>query len=90
MERRKISITLPENIVADIDSLTPEFNGSRSHAIESIIRLYLSERRRIEQKKHLIKGYAAMADINLAIAEESFDSDQAAQDAYEHFLTRCE
>lgn len=90
MERKKISITLPENILADIDSLTPEFNGSRSFAIESIIRLYLSERRRIEQKKDLMKGYAAMADINLSIAEECFDSDQATQDAYEHYLTRCD
>jgi CopG family transcriptional regulator/antitoxin EndoAI len=90
MEHKRISITLPEDILADIDSLSSEFNGSRSLAIESIIRLYLSERRRIEQKKNLMKGYAAMAEINLSIAEECFNSDQATQDAYEHFLMGCE
>lgn len=90
MEYKKISIILPEDILADLDSLTSEFNDSRSFAIESVIRLYLSERRRIEQKKDLMKGYAAMADINLSIAEECFYSDQATQDAYEHYLMGCE
>lgn len=90
MEYKRISVSLPEDVLEDIDSLKSEFNNSRSFAVESIIRLYLSERRRIEQKKDLMKGYAAMADINLSIAEDFFASDQATQDAYEHYLMGCE
>ncbi len=90
MEQRTISITLSDDVLTDLDRLTSEFNNSRSFAVESIVRLYIAEKRRIEQKDNLIKGYAAMADINLSIAEECFDADQAAQDAYEHYLMGCE
>ncbi|MCD8049950.1 MAG: hypothetical protein LUG52_10250 [Clostridia bacterium] len=90
MEHKTISVTLSEDVLSEIDSLKSDFNGSRSLAIESMVRLYLSERRRIEQKEKLMEGYCAMADINLSIAEECFDSDQATQDAYEHYLMGCE
>ena len=90
MERKKISITLPEDILTDIDSVMSELSLSRSRAIETMVRIYLSERRRIEKKAYLEKGYAAMADINLSIAQECFSSDQATQDAYEHYLMECE
>lgn len=90
MERKRISITLPEDVLADIDSVMSELGGSRSRAVEAMVRIYLSERRRIEKKDYLEKGYAAMADINLSIAQECFNSDQATQDAYEHYLMECE
>ena len=90
MQRKKISVTLDEDILSDIDALIDELGGTRSRAIETMVRMYLSERRRIEQKLDLIKGYSAMAEINLSIAQEFFNSDQATQDAYEHYLMECE
>lgn len=90
MEHRKISITLPEDIITHIDSLSLSEGMPRSKMIESIIKLYLAEKRRIESKEKLGKGYAEMGEINLSIAEECFDSDQATQDAYEHYLMGCE
>ena len=90
MQRKKISVTLPEDILSDIDSVLNDLGGTRSRAIETMVRMYLAERRRIEQKLDLIKGYSAMAEINLSIAQECFDSDQATQDAYEHYLMECE
>ena len=90
MQRKKISVTLDEDILSDIDALIDELGGTRSRAIETMVRMYLSERRRIEQKLDLIKGYSAMAEINLSIAQECFNSDQDTQDAYEHYLMECE
>lgn len=90
MELKRISITLPEDILSDIDNLRSEGAPTRSAVIESMIKIYLSERRRIESKDNLMKGYLEMGNINLSIAEEFFISDQATQDAYEHYLMGCE
>lgn len=90
MEHKRISITLPEDIVSDIDKLSVDAGVSRSVFIESVIKMYLAERRRIENREQLMKGYTEMADINLSIAREFFDTDQATQDAYEDYLMGCE
>ncbi|MGM9551333.1 MAG: CopG family ribbon-helix-helix protein [Clostridia bacterium] len=90
MERKEISITLPDDILTDVDKISRALKVSRSNMIESMIKIYLAERRRIENKKKLGIGYAEMAEINLSIAEECFDSDQATQDAYEDYLMGCE
>lgn len=90
MEHKKISITLPEDIISDIDKLSAELHISSNSMIESIVKSYLAERRRIENKANLKQGYLEMAEINLSIATECFNSDQATQDAYEHYLMGCE
>ncbi|MBQ3109795.1 MAG: hypothetical protein IJC69_01455 [Clostridia bacterium] len=90
MEPKKISITLPEDIANDIDALSADLHMSAGRVVMSIIKAYLAERRRIENKTELKKGYLEMADINLSIANECFNSDQATQDAYEQFLMGCE
>lgn len=90
MEHKKISITLPEDIISDIDKLSADLHMSPNSTIESIVKSYLAERRRIENKANLKQGYLEMAEINLSIATECFNSDQATQDAYEHYLMGCE
>ena len=90
MEHKKISITLPEDIANDIDMLSADLHISANSLVESIVKSYLAEKRRIETKAELKKGYLEMAQINLSIATECFNSDQATQDAYEHYLMGCE
>ncbi|MBQ8002556.1 MAG: ribbon-helix-helix protein, CopG family [Clostridia bacterium] len=90
MEHKKISITLPEDIISDIDNLCEELHISSNSMIELMVKSYLAEKRRIENKSNLKKGYLEMAEINLSIAKECFNSDQATQDAYEHYLMGCE
>lgn len=90
MEQKTISITLPEDIISDIDKLSMALHMSQNSMIESMIKLYLAEKRRIESKADMKRSYMEMAEINLAIATECFDADQATQDAYEHYLMGCE
>ena len=90
METKRITITLPEDILSDIDILCAKHSMTQSTMIESMIKVYLSERRRIEIRDDLKKGYLEMAEINLSVAEDFFSSDQATQDAYEHYLMGCE
>ena len=90
METKRITITLPEDILSDINDLCAKYSMTQSTLIESMIKVYLSERRRIEIRDDLKRGYLEMAEINLSIAEDFFSSDQATQDAYEHYLMGCE
>ncbi len=90
MELKRISITLPEDVLSDLDELCAVKEKSRSTLIESMIKMYLAEKRRIENKDNLIKGYLDMSEINLSLAKEFFYCDQATQDAYEDFLMGCE
>ncbi len=90
MEHKRISVTLPEDIFSDIDKLSQDAGVSSSAFIESVIKMYLAERRRIETRDKLIDGYKKMSDINLSLAREFFDTDQTTQDAYEDYLMGCE
>ena len=90
MERKRISISLPEDVLKDVDKVAVDLNLSRSNLIISMIKIYLAERRRIESKEKLGIGYAEMGSINLSIAEECLNTDQTTQDAYEDYLMGCE
>lgn len=90
MEHKRISVSLPDDIVSDIDKLSESSGVSSSVFIESVIKMYLAERRRIENYDRLRKGYAEMAEVNLSIARDFFNTDQATQDAYEDYLMGCE
>lgn len=90
MEHKRISVTLPDDILSDINKLATDAGLSSSAFIEFVIKSYLAERRRIENRDALMKGYLEMADVNLSIAREFFGTDQATQDAYEDFLMGCE
>ena len=84
--QRKISVTLPDLLVTEVDALASSFNRSRSELIALAVKRYISETRKIELKEQLKKGYLEMGDINLSIAESSLLSDESAYEIYEEFL----
>lgn len=85
-EKRKISVTLPDLLLEEIDILASSLNRSRSELITTVLKQYLNEIRNIELKNQLKKGYLEMGDINLNIAEESLLSDEGAYEIYEEYL----
>ena len=85
-EKRKISVTLPDLLLEEIDILASSLNRSRSELIAAVLSQYLKERKSIELKEHLKKGYLEMSDINLNIAEKSLLSDECAYEIYEKYL----
>ncbi len=84
--QRKISVTLPDLLVTEVDALASSFNRSRSELIALAVKRYIGETRKIELKEQLKKGYLEMGDINLSIAENSLLSDESAYEIYEEFL----
>ncbi|MBQ8808342.1 MAG: ribbon-helix-helix protein, CopG family [Clostridia bacterium] len=86
----KISVTLPDLLVEEVDFFASSLNRSRSEFIALAVEHYISERRKIEFKEQMKKGYLEMGDINLHIAEESLLSDESAYEIYEKFLSESE
>ena len=84
--KRKISVTLPDLLLEEVDTLASSLNRSRSELIAAVLSQYLKERKSIELKEHLKKGYLEMSDINLNIAEKSLLSDECAYEIYEKYL----
>ena len=88
--QRTISVTLPDLLVEEVDNLAAADNRSRSEVIKLALGQYVSEKRRIELKEQMKKGYLEMGDINLEIAENSLLSDESAYEIYEEFLSESE
>ena len=84
--KRKISVTLPDLLLDEIDTLASSLNRSRSELITTVLTQYLRERKSVELEEQLKKGYLEMGNINLNIAENSLLSDESAYEIYEEFL----
>ena len=85
-ESRRVSVTLPDLLIDEVDKLSSSLNRSRSEIIAFALKKYLNEKRSVEIKDQLKKGYLEMGELNLDIAENSLLSDASAYEIYEEFL----
>ena len=83
---RKISVTLPDCLVEEIDKIALTLNRSRSELMALAVKQYVGERKKIELKQQMKKGYLEMGEINLSLAHESLLSDEKACEIYEKYL----
>ena len=88
--QRKISVTLPEELIMETDVLAKTDKVSRSEIITLAMKQFFREKRRIESKANIERGYLQMAEINLELAAESVASDESAYKVYEDFLSESE
>ena len=54
------------------------------------MKVYIRERRKIEMRETLKRGYTEMANINLTLAESAFSADFCSLDLYEAILSESE
>mgnify|MGYP003312596789 CR=1 FL=1 len=88
--QRKISVTLPDFLVEETDLIASSLNRSRSELMALAVKQYVGERKKIELKEQMKKGYLEMGRINLSLAEDSLLSDESAYKIYEEFLSESE
>ena len=88
--QRRISVTLPDFLVEETDTIASSLNRSRSEFIALAVKNYISEYKKIEQKEQMKKGYLEMGKINLSLAESALISDENAFKIYEDFLSESE
>lgn len=65
--KQKVTVTIDESIVREIDRLSKERNETRSHLIEKALKAW--RRKQLEQE--LIEGYRAMAKEDEKTAEQN-------------------
>lgn len=88
--KRKIVVTLPNSLLAEIDTIVKVENINRSEFIREAMKLYIREKRKIEVRESMIKGYREMGAINLALAEMGLSSDVSSLYGYEGKMAESE
>ncbi len=89
-ESRKILISLPEQLLKEVDSIVSIEKTNRSEFVRRTIQLYIRERRKIEVRDRLKKVYQEMAEINIKLSEIWFEADNDLQKKYEKRLGELE
>ena len=89
-ELKKILISLPDNLLKEIDHIVSVEKTNRSEFVREAMKLYLREKRKIEMRERLKKGYLEMAEINIRLAEMCMAADSEQQQKYEERLGELE
>ncbi|KXZ40514.1 transcriptional regulator, CopG family [Alkalithermobacter thermoalcaliphilus JW-YL-7 = DSM 7308] len=81
--QKKILVSLPNSLLQEIDRIIEVENKNRSEFIKEAMKLYLREKRKVETRETMIKGYREMGVINLALAEMGLSMDVSSLEGYE-------
>lgn len=87
---KKVLITVPDALLAQVDSVASSENINRSEFVREAMKMYLHEKKKQSLTEQMKNGYREMADINLSIAKMCFDADELELSAYEEKLAECE
>lgn len=71
-------ISLPDQLLQEIDSLVDTQNGNRSEMIREAMKLYIQEHKKRYIREMMTRGYAEMGNINLTMASEAFAAETEA------------
>jgi len=75
---KRIIITVPENLLSEMDTLTTVESKNRSEIVREAIRFYLRERKKNLTREQMKKGYLEMAELNLNLASEHYGIEEEA------------
>ena len=67
MSKGRITVTIEEELVEELDRLAKALNGSRSGLVETAIRAW----KKTQMEQELMEGYRAMAKEDRKTAEEN-------------------
>ena len=88
-ESKRIMISLPESLLAEVDGIVTLEKRNRSEFIREAINSILLERRKQGLREQMRKGYLEMAQLNLAIAKELYLTEQEVVHYYEETIMEC-
>ena len=84
---KRIMISLPQNLLQEVDGVVESEQLNRSELIREAMRLYLLERKKKTIREKMQKGYMEMANINLNLASESFLLEEEADSAVDRLVS---
>ncbi|MFY9114014.1 MAG: ribbon-helix-helix protein, CopG family [Dethiobacteria bacterium] len=68
-------ISLPHNLLQEVDGVVAKEKRTRSEFIREAMKLYLRERKKQQIREKMERGYRDMAGINLSLARESVEAE---------------
>lgn len=89
-KHKKILLTLPDDLLSEIDKLIDGASISRSEFIREGLRFYIQNQKKENIRKLLEKGYREVGALNLQIAEECIAADNLQLENYLEMLSECE
>ncbi|MDF2984974.1 MAG: putative transcriptional regulator, CopG family [Eubacterium sp.] len=87
---KKILISVPDNLLEEMDTLVSNEKTNRSMLVREAMSLYIREKHKVELRENMRKGYEEMAEINLRLAEGCLGADNDQQSRYEERLGEME
>lgn len=84
---KRITITLPQHILNELDGVIKHENVNRSELIYRATKMYLRERKTREIREIMQQGYMEMAKINLNMASEAFLAEEEAEHTLERLVS---
>ena len=67
--KEKIVFTLPEGILSEVDKIIQMENSNREDFAKAAFQFYINQKKKLNLKETMIKGYKEMGRINLSLAE---------------------
>jgi CopG family transcriptional regulator/antitoxin EndoAI len=77
-ETKRIMISLPHNLLTEVDGIVASEKRTRSEFIREAMKLYLQERKKRQIRERMQKGYLEMAKLNLALSNEALYAENEA------------
>ena len=75
---KRIMISLPQNLLKEVDGVVEIEKRSRSEFIREAMKLYLQERKKSKIRESMQEGYMEMARLNLTLANEAISVENEA------------
>lgn len=89
-ETKKIMISLPDNLLEQVDFIASTEKKNRSEFIREAMKQYIRERKKLDMKEKMKKGYLEMAKINTSLAEMALKAENDSLEICETQLSECE
>ena len=68
-KKEKITFTLPNYLISEVDHIVKMENSNRADFAKAAFQFYITQKKKIDFKESMIKGYKEMGQINLSLAE---------------------
>lgn len=86
-QTKRIMISLPDQLLQEVDSIVAKEKTNRSEVIRQAMRYYLTERKKRMIREAMQRGYMEMAKINLNMASEAFHAEGDAESTLERLVS---
>lgn len=88
--KEKIVFTLPDSLISEVDNIVQMENSNREDFAKAAFQFYITQKKKIDFKEYMIKGYKEMGQINLSLAELGMTNEISSDDSSEGKIAQGE